>query len=219
MRRKSAPSGPPPLAEVRLELTALVPSWGAEFIEGALAGDPDAADSLICACHNSARGEVVSCLYRAKLSRDAFRRALSAAWDHDCDETILAAGSRRRLMAWFAYAAFPLPANLPETVTIWRGVHGQTKVAAAMGLSWTLRRDVAAWFAMRFASDARAPLVIRRTVTRESLVYWSDERSEAEVIPRDMVLSVEVDGSPDDWTQEAENCKARWKASSVLPGG
>lgn len=211
MKRKGGPRTVPLLAQVREQLAELTPSWGVEFIDGTLEGDPDAADGLVSACHNSERGEVVACLYRARLPRAAFRRALGAAWDHDHQETLEAAGSRRKLVAWFTYAAFSIPPDLPEIVTIWRGVSATTRPLAALGLSWTTRREVAAWFAMRFASPERPPLLIRRAVPRKRLVYWSDERGEGEVIPRDVDFNVEVDGAPEDWTAAAQKCAQLWK--------
>lgn len=43
---------------------------------------------------------------------------------------------------------------------VWRGACGVSVNRARTGYSWTLNRDMACWFAVRFASPARTPLVL-----------------------------------------------------------
>ncbi len=81
-------------------------------------------------------------------------------------------------------ADFPRQTDLGETVTIWRGLASPWE-EGRLDLSWSLDRNTAAWFAMRRADlrDA-APHVVELEVPALSILWRSDERGEAEVIPR-----------------------------------
>jgi hypothetical protein len=81
-----------------------------------------------------------------------------------------------------------MPADLPETVSIFRGVKGCFPAQAAHGLSWTLDFDCAAWFAEIYADRSAtrrdgSGYVLAATVPRASLVAYFNDRSEKEVIP------------------------------------
>ncbi len=68
--------------------------------------------------------------------------------------------------------------GLPARVTVYRGVNPFNK---ASGLSWTLDRDVAHWFANRF-SVIGPGYVIRGTVLRHRILALFDRRKESEVV-------------------------------------
>ena len=72
----------------------------------------------------------------------------------------------------------PLPEGLPETVQVWRGIHRW----GLPGISWTLRRDVAVWFARRVKSWKGEPLVLSAVVPREDILFYDDSREEAECV-------------------------------------
>ena len=59
---------------------------------------------------------------------EAFCVALEAAWTQSrhYSDVLLEARSLNELVRWFRYAAFPLPEDLPDPVTIYRGVQDVT---------------------------------------------------------------------------------------------
>ena len=140
--------------------------WAVKYVEPAFSGNPDAAFTLACALGNARRGAVAVAMWDTKVPRPAFRVFLESAWEHDHGYVIDAAGTRRRLAAMFRYAAFPLPDWIEEAVRVWRGTSGVSVNRARTGYSWTLNRDMACWFAMRFHGPARKPLVLVAEVPR-----------------------------------------------------
>lgn len=172
-------------SDVQLALTALLErdleSWAREFVRPAVDGDPKAALSLVNATSGRNRGPLAVALWKARIHQDAFRVVLSSAWDHNHREVIAAAGHRRSLRAMFRYGQFPLP-DLPDLVTIWRGTSGLTFSRAIRGLSWTLDRERAQWFAQRNAKRYGIPRVLQAQVPRRLIMYFSDERKESEVV-------------------------------------
>lgn len=74
--------------------------------------------------------------------------------------------------------------GLAETVTIYRGYQYN---ASMRGMSWTVDRDRAIWFARRFARRA-APKLATVTVARSKILAYFDGRNESEVVvlPRDL---------------------------------
>lgn len=129
-----------------------------EHVEAAFDGDADAAFSLSVALSNSKRGAVAVAMWRAKVEREAFRAYFESVWGHDHRHVIAAAESRRTLGHMFRYAAFAMPAELPDVVTLWRGSSWLTIAEAKKGYSWTTDRSTACWFAVRFAqANGRPP--------------------------------------------------------------
>lgn len=184
-------------ALVRNWLMSNLEPWALKYVDGTLNGDGEDAEHLVWASSNSKRGLVTVGLYNARVPNPAFRNSLRAAWDHDHREVIAAAESRRRLISMFRYAEFPVP--LPDgPVTIWRGCSSLGLKEARRGHSWTTNRDVACWFAIRFASANGRPLVLKRVVEKAQLVYFSNERDESEVIPA-RIEKAEICGSVDEW--------------------
>jgi hypothetical protein len=181
----------------------------------AMAGDTEAAIGLSVLVNNPDRGELVRTAFEARMPVAPFRVMLQSVWDHDHREVWLAADHNiRTFNRWFRYAAFDL-SHLSFPLTVWRGVGMNPKehpakriVTAGLGHAWTTDRDVACWFAVRFVCLGAVPSVLRRTIKwRRQLLYWSDERSEAEVIAAG-VGPVATDGTPDDWKEGADRYDA-----------
>jgi hypothetical protein len=161
-----------------------VPESGKQYMRPAFEGDRDAAFSLMCACHDHQRADIVTALWALRVPPETFKVALAFAMGqtHHYSDVRAAAGSRARLVRWCRYAKFNLPSDLPEDVKIYRGVRDCSVKAALRGLSWTLEFDVAAWFATRW--KASNPLVISAIMRRPYLVYFDDAGgSEREVLP------------------------------------
>lgn len=163
----SAP--PPPPAAGRVTPAMLLPGRaGVLAVLAAYAALPPAAALAFLAEAHEGR-----------VNRHGFQAALARDWKAAGWSVVAAAGTRERLLAWFAYADFrdatlPWlrdlcdPARLPAgPFPVWRGGCGDPAEVAA-GASWTLHRPVAAFYAL--AHRARGvpgrPAVVRRRATR-----------------------------------------------------
>lgn len=176
-------------------------------------GDVDAAMSLCVALRNELRGVVAVAMWDTRVSRPAYRAFLGSAWDHDHREVETAAQDRRTLACMFRYAAFELPAELPDVVTVWRGTSYISIEDAQNGYSWTTDRDVACWFAMRFAESNGSPLVLTADIAKRDIAFFTNERSESEVVLMRPPVS-RIDGNASDWSDGYQRKeKANRKAS------
>ena len=178
-------------------------SWAVKYVEPAFNGNPDEAFSLAAALGNAKGGAVAVAMRTARVPRPAFRAFLDAAWSQDHAWVIDAAGTRRRLAAMFRYAAFSLPDFVDDSVPVWRGTAGVSVRVARAGYSWTLNRDTACWFAMRFSDLRPRPLVPCAEVPRGEIALYGNERGEAEVVLL-RVPAASVDGTPDEWQRRFE---------------
>jgi hypothetical protein len=71
-------------------------------------------------------------------------------------------------------------AALPPLVPIYRGI-GHRR--AALGLSWTIDRERAEWFARRFAGVAgRRPFLVSGKIERRHMLAYLGERKESEIV-------------------------------------
>lgn len=171
----------------------------AEYVKPAFAGDVEAASRLSCSLENHERGLVAVAMWRAKVPAGAFGAYLSSVWVHDHRWVIEAARNRRTLAYMFRYANFPLPQELPDVVTLWRGTSKLPIAEARAGYSWTNDRDVACWFAMGNAKRDGSPLVLAAEVAKTDIVLFHLERNESEAVLIRPPASVRIDGTPDDW--------------------
>ena len=205
------------LVSLRRELS----KQAATCLEGALDGDAGAAMDLVRAVPSRLRGLAVRALLEARVPPDVLRPALRLAWDQDHASVLAAAGTPRRVVELFRHAAFPIPEHLPEQVTVWRGAVGMSKTIAARGVSWTVNRDVACWFACGHAPGFRGdgePVVLRAEVPRSDIVYHSDADDEAEIILSRMPQQVTVDGTAAEWQKAGERHAAkRRRAEAAWP--
>jgi hypothetical protein len=184
---------------MRRKLEAIAEPWALRFIGPTFEGDTGAAFSLSCALGNAKRGDAAVLLWLAKAPVPAFRVFLQSVWEHDHRHVSAAAGKRVNLEAMFRYAAFSLPEDIPETVTVWRGTSALPRAQAVRGVSWTLDRDLACWFAMRFADRNGSPLLLTARVPRSEILLYTDERSEREAVI--FRKRAKVCGTPEDWAR------------------
>jgi hypothetical protein len=162
-------------------------------------GDEDAAFSLSVALENGLRGGVALAMWRAKVKREAFRAYLQSVWDHDHRYVIDAAQTRRTLGYMFRYAAFPLPTDLPDMVKVWRGSSYLPFGEAKTGYSWSTDRDLACWFAMRFAAKNGSPLVLTADIAKRDIALFTNDRNESEAVLM-RPPAARIDGDVSDWT-------------------
>jgi hypothetical protein len=127
-----------------------------------------------------------------------FREVLGSSWDSSHEFVMNAASSHERLRLMFKYAEFPIPDELPETIQVWRGVSGVSAKNARQGFSWTTDRNVACWFAIRL-DDVGKPLVITAQIPKRDVLYFSNERTENELLLLNPPKKATIDGSVEDW--------------------
>jgi hypothetical protein len=183
------------------------------FVKPAFNGDIEAAELLAHKLDNYQRGEVAVYMWETKVERPAFREFLRLVWEHDHAHLVKAAKTRLRLAAMFRYADFPIPVHLPETIRVWRGTYEITLNEAVKGYSWTIDRDVACWFAMRFGK--LYPQVIAADIPTRQIAYFTDKRGEKEVVLTKRPTLAFVDGNIDDWRVGFERCDANKKDSNA----
>ena len=167
--------------------------------QAAFDGDEDAAFSLSISLSNGMCGAVAVAMWRAKVKREAFRRFFSSVWSHEHRSVIAAAQTRRTLSYMFRYAAFPLPTDMPDTVTVWRGSSYLPFNDAKKGYSWSTDRDLACWFAMRFADFNGSPIVLTADIAKGDIALFDNERNESEAVLM-RPPAARVDGDVNDWT-------------------
>lgn len=165
----------------------------------ALDGDAEAAFTLSHTMSGQELGAVAVAMWRCKVPRPAFRAYFGSVWMHDHREVETAAQTRRTLAYMFRYAAFELPADLPDVVTVWRGSSALTFNETVTRPAWTTDRDLACWFAMRFADDNGSPLVLTADVAKGDIALFTNERSESEVVLM-RPPAARIDGDVTDWT-------------------
>lgn len=186
------------------EVERIAEPWALEHVRPTFGGDAESAFSLCAALGNCSRGVVAVALWTAKVPKPAFRAYLASAWDHDHRHVIEAVGTRRRLAAMFRYATFPKPEGAQHTVRVWRGTSAMTLAQSRAGYSWTVDRDVACWFAMRFAEKNGRPLVVVAEVVRAHIALFHNEREEHEVVLMRSPAGARIDGEADDWRHRFE---------------
>ena len=147
----------------------------------------EGAEQLIRAAPELFQGLIVRWLYwrrrAGQCSTDLYRDALDAAWEVNHRAAILAARDYRMLRAMFRVAEFPVPAGFPNLIDIWRGVRAVPIDTARRGISWSLRRDTACWFAVSYlANPIGESLVIKATVAPTEIFILRNAKSEFEVI-------------------------------------
>lgn len=68
----------------------------------------------------------------------------------------------------------------PEAIPVWRGVAHRQSIE---GMSWTLDKDRAIWFAKRFAGgEGRQPLLVEGTVSKKDVLAYFSNRNESEIV-------------------------------------
>jgi hypothetical protein len=88
--------------------------------------------------------------------------------------------------------------SLPADVTVYRGYGDRDTIGALpawWGISWTLDRQRALWFARRFAVLHSAGRIATATIKRQAIIALLHDRNETEVIlvpPHDLHVLVEA---------------------------
>jgi hypothetical protein len=78
--------------------------------------------------------------------------------------------------------------TLPEQIEIWRGASHKRGLA---GLAWTLDREKAVWFAQRFCSESRVPLLAKGIVEKRDVLAYFENRDEREILSMNVsIISV-----------------------------
>lgn len=118
-------------------------------------------------------------------------RAPEDVWPLVADVWVDSENIFQNLSVWKRIWALPIPkrhelvmddderdvlAKLPDTVQIYRGyVHRKSR----LGLSWTLDRERAKWFARRYSRDG---VVVSGTVPKSNVLAYFDRRGESEIV-------------------------------------
>lgn len=179
-----------------------LPGYAAKHLDSAIAGDCGAASALVASSPNELRGVIAVYFYLVAAPLSAYRSVLSDAWIHDYGAVVAASKTIKRLRAMFRQAAFPIPDSLPDPVRIYRGTSGVSFKTAGKGHSWTIDRDTACWFAMRFAEYRGSPLVISADIQRKNILYYTNDRGEGEVVCS-INPKYSICGNKDAWVEGA----------------
>lgn len=67
--------------------------------------------------------------------------------------------------------------DLPTSIPIWRGVQHRDAIS---GMSWTINRDKAIWFAKRWSGQN--PLLIEATILKKDVLAYFSSRNESEIV-------------------------------------
>jgi len=183
-------------------LRTRLPAHCATHIDAAVFGDADAADSLTVACPNEYRGALAVAFWNCGVATPAFRAVLTSVWDHDHRYLIKAARTRGRLQAMFRSADILNPV-LPDVMSVWRGTIGLPRSRAMRGIAWSLDRDTACWFAMRYAEFKSRPMVLRAQIPASAVALYHDKRDEREIVTFEVHHAV-IDGGEHDWREGAK---------------
>ena len=182
------------------QLQDRLPDYAAEKLAAAISpgATPDDALSLVAACPNTFRGWVAVLFYlmRDDLAFKTCREGFATAWRHDHQSVIDAAGNSSRMRAMFRHCGTPPQSEVRGEIRVWRGAHGVDATTAARGISWTLDRDVACWFAGQHSH--RAPIVVAADIDAAEIVHFDDGRDEREVVLGKCPAWF-VDGCSADW--------------------
>lgn len=188
--------------EILAELERELPQYALHHLDALFSGDPEVAWSLIKLAPDEFRGMVALAAYYLGTPNPGYREILSSVWSHDwrCLQNEVygdLAFIRRMFRAGKSHVPFS------GRLRIYRGAAGVDLRTASQGISWTTSRDVACWFAMRNAFGDRPPIVVTASVDASWISYYSDERSEAEVVLRRRIRA-EVDADPASWEAASE---------------
>ncbi len=197
---------------------AALPAEDRSPFKAALDGTRDAFEVWALAPEQN-RPAVLLAFYLNHCPPDRWREMMRLQWlqaHRALSDAAKAAGVDR--VELFRAAQFAIPADLPETLTVFRGTVGIIPRVAATGLSWTTDRAGAAWVACgllraRGIDPSKTPCVLRRDV-RPSEVLFFEPRNDALQRIDEIVLApgpARVDGTPADWRAFA----AEWEEGEL----
>lgn len=179
----------------RQALANLLPSYALEHLDKALGGNADAASRLVAAAPNKLRGHILVAAFFLGTPNPAYQTIVKDVWDHDHDQVVrITKNNRAWIRKIMAAAEFDVSC-LPDKFYIWRGTTRSGVIDAAKGLSWTTDRNTACWYSFRFSGH---PLVLRTSVHRNEVIFFSNSREEHEIVPL-ANIKAQIDGTEDDW--------------------
>lgn len=131
---------------------------------------------------------------RFQLTPDAFASGLADAYtmgqpDIYSAPLLFQAARRRDMMTAEELAVFDA---LPPRLTIFRGCSIEEHTAGAYGLSWTLDRETAEFFAWRFDAADKTRCVVSASITPGDVLAYFNRRREQEIITAAPGPGVEV---------------------------
>lgn len=141
-------------------------------------------------------------LVRIGASPETIREVLEEVWFRGHRPFVDMVRDPAEIGIIFRAAGMPVPIELGDPVTVWRGGAGLSVDQLSAGLSWTTRRDIAARYAIGHAEGdgGGEPLVVRRVVPRSDVLWWTDMEGGAEAVIAAPGLG-EVDGDKADWRE------------------
>ena len=194
-------------------LRAELPSYAQEPLNAVLR--PDATEDDVFRLNHFLpkrwKFVVVLLLYKRlrsqhRVSLDAYRYALDHQWTMNHKWLLSLDRCLLRRMFDAALFSIELPpsrsSEFPTYVTIYRGTSHQSPAMAARGLSWTLRREIACFFATTYRRCGDKPVVlVARRVPRGAFSFYSNDRQEEELVCfGGAKLNWNLDpGTPEDW--------------------
>jgi hypothetical protein len=196
-------------------LHSALPIYAQKYVEKAVAGDEEAALSLVYASPNRLRSVVLVQLHNALgIWHPAVRGALAEVWRHDHPYLLHDLGRSRT--NYFLLWGGTRPADLPARVTVWRGGRGDPK-SVSRGWSWTTDRDTAIWFGAAWrVGEAQddPPCIVKATVSSARIVHHDNERGEHEVVIFGCKGAV-VDGDANEWKWRSKEVEAVRQAENA----
>lgn len=178
-------------------------------------------DAVLAGLHPDDLAPLIGSLVTERAPRDILRATLKEGWTGDAQDILRPGGlDRSALLHAFREARFDV-SRLPEAFTAWRGAAGDD---AEWAVSWTLQRKVAIYFAelrlRRWRSGDLDPLVLRRTVRRDQVLFYDEDLNLAEIVIDGPATDVEIDCRSWDWERDVKeyNVERRRWLLGVLQG-
>jgi hypothetical protein len=189
---------------LRAWLEAKLPADAKRYLDTAFAGDDYAALGLCVSAPNEDRGVIALAAYHAGVANPGYRKIIRMVWNHDHFHLLAAAKQDRRLIRrMIKTAEFDHPFSGP--LTIFRGASGMTLTKASKGLSWTVSRDMACFFACRF-TDTLIPIVLKARIDASDIILWDSCNEQEVVLRRDISAEFRT------WAETANKVIERIKA-------
>lgn len=147
----------------------------------------DLEDRLQSMPRNERMAEIVGLLVDRTLQLEHIYRILSEWWcDTEYPQRNLGRNRIKLILGLFRAGMengwAMLPDDLPDRLIVFRGCAARER-CGKRGISWTLSREKAEWFARRFAClENKDPILLEATVAREAILAYIGDRKEHEVI-------------------------------------
>jgi hypothetical protein len=199
---------------LRVYLEHMLPPYAKCYLDSAFAGDEGDAFKICVAAPNEYRGCIALAAYYIGVPNPGYQKIIRSVWNHDHLQLLAATRDRRLIRRMMKRAEFKHPFS--GSIVVYRGTAGMSLAKASKGLSWTLSREQACFFACRFVEfTCVKPIVLKASVDATDIVFWDNSNEQEVVLRKD--ISAALDPEPETWTDTAnkviERIKAREKAS------